>query len=75
MNAAWDAFFKERVNNTIEDLAKEGWMSMHDICSRMNIKKSWCIDKMKSDKRFEGKKFKVLKNGTTREMLFFRFKK
>lgn len=75
MESAWDAFFKESTKSVLEDLKKEGWMSVFEICQNLKIRKSGCLDKMKKDKRFEGKKFKVLHQGSTREMSFFRFKK
>ena len=75
MESAWDAFFKESTKNALDDLKKEGWMSVFEICQRLKLKKSGCLDKMKKDKRFEGGKFKVIHQGRRREMSFFRFKK
>ena len=75
MDSAWDAFFKESTRNVLDDLKKEGWMSVFEICQKLKIKKNKCIDKMKKDKRFESGKFKVIHQGVTREMLFFKFKK
>ena len=75
MESAWDAFFKESTKNGIDDLKKEGWIPIFELCEKLKIKKSACLDKMKKDKRFEGKKFKVIHLASTRELSFFRFKK
>lgn len=75
MEAAWDAFFFEGQRNLIDDLKKEGWMPTFELCQKLKIKKSACLDKMKKDERFEGKKFKVFHLGFTRQISFFRFKK
>jgi hypothetical protein len=75
VESAWNAFFNECTKNTIEDLKKDGWIPIFELCEKLKIKKSACLDKMKKDKRFEGKKFKVIHRASTRELLFFRFKK
>ena len=75
MESAWHAFFNECTKHTIDDLKKEGWIPTFELCQKLKIKKSACLDKMKKDKRFEGKKFKVIHLGSTREMSFFKFKK
>jgi hypothetical protein len=75
MESAWDAFFFEGQRNLIDELKKEGWMPTFELCQKLKIKKSACLDKMKKDERFESRKFKVFHLGSTRNISFFRFKK
>jgi hypothetical protein len=68
---AWEAFFEESGTFSIEDLNKEGWLSVEQVIQKIQIPRT-TVDYMLIKKGFEKKKFKIAFSGTKRMMNFYR---
>lgn len=74
IESAWDAYFKNKESNSIDELRDDGWLSAKDIAIKLKINRTTAIRRMRADKKIEGKFFKVCVNGNTRNLLMFKIK-
>jgi hypothetical protein len=73
INAAWESLFNQNKAHTIDELKKNGWISVIEISSKLN--KSRGATKNTMEKAgLEHKKFNVLIDDKVRNIGFFRLK-
>lgn len=73
INAAWENLFNQNKIFTIDGLKEEGWLSIMEVCSRLNKSRKAAKETMEKN-GLEYKKFSVSVDGVIRNTGFFRFK-